>query len=69
MRVNMNWIGKIRPQVLIAIIILGTLGYAGMATTAPQGITVGCIAGIIALAKDILQVDNTDGGKPTDGDG
>lgn len=59
---NMKWVGKIRPQILVAIVILGLLGYFGLANGAPQGITVGCIAGIIALAKDILQVDATDGG-------
>jgi len=60
-----RFIGKIRPQIFLALCVLG----AGMILGIQVGLTeiaVGCIAGIIALAKDVLQSDagngNGDGG-------
>jgi hypothetical protein len=57
------FLGKIRPQIFLALCVLG----AGMIMGIKYGLTeiaVGCIAGIIALAKDVLQSDagNGDGG-------
>ena len=41
----MNWSTKLRPQILVAMFLIFALG------------AVGCIAGIIALSKDVLQSD------------
>jgi len=57
------FLGKIRPQIFLALCVLGT----GMILGIQHGLTeisVGCIAGIIALAKDVLQSDSG----PGDGD-
>ena len=54
------FIGKIRPQIFLALCVLG----AGMMLGIKEGLTeiaVGCIAGIIALAKDVLQSDAGNG--------
>ena len=51
-----KFIGKIRPQIMVSIVILGTIAYYGIDKGMTE-ITVGCIAGIIALAKDVLQSD------------
>ena len=59
-----NFLGKIRPQIFLALCVLG----AGMILGINHGLTeiaVGCIAGIIALAKDVLQSDSG----PGNGDG
>ena len=59
------FIGKIRPQIFLALCILGTIAILGVQNDLNE-IAVGCIAGIIALAKDVLQSDagngNGDGG-------
>ena len=57
------FIGKIRPQIFLALCILGTVAVLGIQHDLNE-IAVGCIAGIIALAKDVLQSDagNGDGG-------
>ena len=57
------FIGKIRPQIFLALCILGTVAVLGIQHNLNE-IAVGCIAGIIALAKDVLQSDagNGDGG-------
>ena len=50
------FLGKIRPQIFLALCVLG----AGMILGIKEGLTeiaVGCIAGIIALAKDVIQTD------------
>ena len=52
-----QYIGKIRPQILAAILLLGLISILGMFKGMNE-VTVGCIAGIIALAKDVLQVDS-----------
>ena len=54
------FIGKIRPQIFLALCILGVVAMYGMREGLNE-VTVGCIAGIIALAKDVLQVDAGDG--------
>ena len=51
-----QFIGKVRPQIFLALSILGVIAFVGI----DRGLTevaVGCIAGIIALAKDVLQSD------------
>ena len=55
----MNWfkgVGLIRPQIFLALVILGVVGVLGILEGFLE-ISVGCIAGIIALAKDVLQSD------------
>ena len=54
------FVGKIRPQIFLALLILGVVAVLGMSNGLNE-VTVGCIAGIIALAKDVLAVDNTNG--------
>ena len=49
-------IGRIRPQIFLALSILGVVAYVGIQNDLNE-IAVGCIAGIIALAKDVLQSD------------
>jgi len=51
-----DFVGKIRPQIFLALSILGVIAYIGVQETLTE-VTVGCIAGIIALAKDVLQSD------------
>tara|TARA_Y100001951_G_scaffold86962_1_gene77685 strand:+ start:181 stop:336 length:156 start_codon:yes stop_codon:yes gene_type:complete len=48
---------KIRPQIFVALLILGTVAIIGMFQGLNE-VTVGCVAGIIALAKDVLQSDS-----------
>ena len=48
---------KIRPQIVVALLILGTVAIIGMYKGLNE-VTVGCVAGIIALAKDVLQSDS-----------
>tara|TARA_R100001530_G_scaffold136211_2_gene115820 strand:- start:803 stop:1000 length:198 start_codon:yes stop_codon:yes gene_type:complete len=50
------FIGKIRPQIFLALCILGVVSILGIWHDLTE-IAVGCIAGIIALAKDVLQAD------------
>ena len=59
------FIGKVRPQIFLALLILGVVAVLGMSHGLNE-VTVGCIAGIIALAKDVLAVDNTNGNGDTD---
>ena len=49
--------GKIRPQIFLALCLLGAIAIIGMYQDLNE-VTVGCIAGVIALAKDVLQVDS-----------
>ena len=51
-----DFIGKVRPQIFLALSILGVIAYIGVQENLTE-VTVGCIAGIIALAKDVLQSD------------
>jgi len=48
--------GKIRPQIFLALCILGGIAYVAIQADAIE-VAVGCIAGVIALAKDVLQSD------------
>ena len=50
------FIGKIRPQIFLALCVLGVIAVLGIWHGLNE-VTVGCIAGIIALAKDVLQAD------------
>ena len=62
------FIGKIRPKIFLALCVLG----AGMMLGIKEGLTeiaVGCIAGIIALAKDVLQSDAGNGEGNGNGNG
>ena len=54
------FMGKIRPQIFLALCILGIVAVLGVWHSLTE-VTVGCIAGIIALAKDVLQVDSGNG--------
>lgn len=51
-----KFIGKIRPQIFLALCVLGLCAVLGIRAGLVE-ISVGCIAGIIALAKDVLQSD------------
>ena len=51
-----DFIGKVRPQIFLALCILGALAYVGVLHGLNE-VAVGCIAGVIALAKDVLQSD------------
>ena len=52
--------GKIRPQIFLALCILGVIAIYGIRVGLNE-VAVGCMAGIIALAKDVLAVDNSNG--------
>ena len=60
------FIGKIRPQIFLALCILGIVAILGIQNDLNE-IAVGCIAGIIALAKDVLQSDSGPSGNDDDG--
>ena len=51
-----QFIGKVRPQIFLALCILGVVAVIGLRADMVQ-VSVGCIAGVIALAKDVLQSD------------
>jgi len=56
----MNWfkgVGQVRPQIFLSLCILGIVAVLGIREGLNE-IAVGCIAGIIALAKDVLQSDS-----------
>ena len=57
------FLGKIRPQIFLALCVLGAGMIMGIKYDLNE-IAVGCIAGIIALAKDVLQSDSG----PSNGD-
>ena len=51
-----SYLGKLRPQIFISLV--GLIGIAVLAIRSGQTeIGVGCIAGVIALSKDVLQSD------------
>jgi hypothetical protein len=51
-----QFLGKLRPQIFLSLI--GLIVIAILAIRSGQNeIGVGCIAGIIALSKDVLQSD------------
>jgi len=51
-----DFVGKVRPQIFLALCILGVIAYVGIQNELNE-VAVGCIAGVIALAKDVLQSD------------
>lgn len=52
-----RFLGKLRPQIFLSIVFLGIIAIVGMVLELNE-VTVGCVAGIIALSKDVLQSDN-----------
>ena len=48
----MAWLGKFRPQIFLAIAVLGVLAYFGATNGHPE-IATGTIGGIIALGMNI----------------
>ena len=52
-----KYFGKIRPQIFLALIALSVIAVLAI-TEGITEISVGCIAGIIALSKDVLQSDS-----------
>tara|TARA_R100000306_G_C4375647_1_gene141849 strand:+ start:147 stop:320 length:174 start_codon:yes stop_codon:yes gene_type:complete len=51
-----KFIGKLRPQIFLALCLLGVIAILSIRSGQTE-IGVGCIAGIIALSKDVLQSD------------
>ena len=51
-----HFIGKVRPQIFLALVGLITISILALREGQTE-IGVGCIAGIIALSKDVLQSD------------
>ena len=51
---KMNWIGKVRPQIFLAILVLGILAAIGAMNGLPE-IATGTIGGIIALGMKVLE--------------
>ncbi len=57
MKINLaDFLGKVRPQIFLALLILGVISFVSIREGLTE-VAVGCIAGIIALAKDVLQSD------------
>ena len=55
----MKYIGLIRPQIMAAIVGLILIGAYSLRLSV-EPVAVGCITGIVALAKDVLAVDSKD---------
>ena len=51
-----KFLGKLRPQIFLSLILLGTIAVLGVRTGLTE-VVVGCLAGIIALSKDVIQSD------------
>ena len=51
-----DFVGKVRPQIFLALCLLGAIAILSIRSGQTE-IGVGCIAGIIALSKDVLQSD------------
>jgi hypothetical protein len=51
-----DFLGKVRPQIFLALCLLGIISILALRVGLTE-ISVGCVAGIIALAKDVLQSD------------
>jgi len=51
-----DFVGKVRPQIFLSLCLLGLIAILSI-RAGHNEIGVGCIAGIIALAKDVLQSD------------
>lgn len=52
-----RFVGKIRPQIFLALVVLGVTGILSLRLGQVE-IAVGCVTAIAALAKDVLQGDN-----------
>ena len=50
----MAWLGKFRPQIFLAIAVLGVLAYFGATNGHPE-IATGTIGGFIALGMKVLE--------------
>tara|TARA_Y100000401_G_scaffold115814_1_gene120218 strand:- start:839 stop:997 length:159 start_codon:yes stop_codon:yes gene_type:complete len=50
----MNWMGKFRPQIFLAIVVLGTLAMLATWQNIPE-IATATIGGIIALGMKVLE--------------
>ena len=51
-----QFVGKVRPQIFLSLCLLGAIAILSI-RSGQNEIGVGCIAGIIALSKDVLQSD------------
>jgi len=51
-----QFVGKVRPQIFLSLCLLGAIAILAIRSGQTE-IGVGCIAGIIALSKDVLQSD------------
>ena len=51
-----HYFGKIRPQIFLALVGLIVIAILSIRSGQTE-IGVGCIAGVIALSKDVLQSD------------
>jgi len=49
-----DWMGKFRPQIFLAIVVLGVLAALGASGGYPE-IATGTIGGIIALGMKVLE--------------
>ncbi len=49
-------IGKVRPQIFLAIIVLGLLAYFGILHDLPE-VATGTIGGVIALGMKVLEAE------------
>ena len=54
---NMNWLGKIRPQVFAAIVLLGTMGLYSLHNGGYEAAT-GFAALVAMLAKEVIASDD-----------
>tara|TARA_R110000824_G_scaffold30868_12_gene101043 strand:+ start:1681 stop:1884 length:204 start_codon:yes stop_codon:yes gene_type:complete len=50
-------LNRVRPQIFLAIAVLGVLGYMGIIKN-NETITVGVITAIAVMSKDVLASDN-----------
>ena len=52
--IDMIWLGKVRPQIFLAIVVLGILSAVGLYYGMNE-IATGCTGGIIALGMKVLE--------------
>ena len=52
-----KWIGKIRPQIFLAILALAIIAWIAILNDL-NDIASGCVIGIVALSKDVIQSDS-----------
>lgn len=52
-----KFVGKLRPQIMVAILGLLVLGLYAL-RIGSEPVVVGSVTGIVALAKDVLASDN-----------